>query len=158
MKSVLLTVGAALASLAFVVSAWGAHLPRVVWGEQYAEQTLLDSSYGEDKALEDAQCQGRGRAKYAADGTPLYLNFSCSLYYIDDDGSLASYSASLRVVGNPDRFALSKVSDPAFAPPGATNTAWPTPAPNTGATAGAGHATGAQPPMRTSSLFVSVTP
>jgi hypothetical protein len=161
MKTAVLAAGAALASLALALPASAAHLPRTYWSEAYAEQTLLDSAYAQDNALEDAQCVGRGRPVFATDGTADYLNFFCTLYYEDDyQGGLNDFTALLRVIGNPDRFTLSHISDPAFTTTGASGAGQTVVTPTSAAQAGSTGSglSGASVPAPAQSQQNSLTP
>jgi hypothetical protein len=146
LKNAMLLAGAVLATLAAALPASAAHLPRTYWAETYAEQTLLDSAWAQDNALEDAQCVGRGRPHHESDGTADYLVFACRLYIEDNvQGGLDPFAALMRVIGNPDRYTLSHITPLASASPTAGQGTTPATL-GTGATSSSGGSTGTSSP------------
>jgi hypothetical protein len=149
MKYLLVAAIAAMVSLATALPVSAAHLPRTYWAENYAEQTLLDSAWAQDNALEDAQCLGRGRPRFEQDGTADYLLFFCTFYVEDNyQGGLDTFTALMRVIGNPDRYTLSNITSLASSPPTVGQGTTP-PTIGAGATTGSAGSVGASAPAAT---------
>lgn len=83
MKEIIVAVAAAIALVgAGSASAAG---PQSFWSEDYASAVVLDSAWAETHNVLDADCQGWGGYRLAADGTSSFNRFDCTIW--QDGGS-----------------------------------------------------------------------